>query len=341
VQSECLNFFKVIQSKEYQANKKNEPIQYLIKYGYGAHRASGVFLFDEAFESEIKTLYRNGASCGQVNKPYVAQKYVSNPLLLDKQNKFDFRIYMLVASVDPLIVYYHDGFLRVSLSKYDKNSTDKNVHFTNTHLSKEIFQKAQNDKLYDGMTEDELRDYQMWTMEDLQTYLLETGKITDENWLDNYLRPKFKEAFVHISRMAEESFYKSPSVFEMYGLDFVMDENLNIFLIECNASPQLIGTNQKKTSFLIKMLQDLFEIEYAYLRSRMQRVHKFVKEMEIKALLGENVDYENLRKEFDQININKLEPEFPINENSTFVKILDKNLQGAAAYFGHIHDQCI
>ena len=33
-------------------------------------------------------------------------------------------MYMLIASVDPLIVYYHDGFLRVSLTVYDKNSND-------------------------------------------------------------------------------------------------------------------------------------------------------------------------------------------------------------------------
>jgi len=141
--------------------------------------------------------------------------------------------------------------------------------------------------------------------------------------------------------MAEESFYKSSSVFEMYGLDFVMDENLNIFLIECNASPQLIGTSQKKTDFLTNMLRDLFEIEYAYLRSRMKRVHKFIQEMEIKTLLGQTLDYSILRKEFDQVNMNKLEPEFTISENSTFVKIVDKNLPPQSAYFSHIDDQCI
>ncbi len=31
---------------------------------------------------------------------------------------------MLVASIDPLIVYYHDGLARVSTHKYDKHSTD-------------------------------------------------------------------------------------------------------------------------------------------------------------------------------------------------------------------------
>jgi len=53
-------------------------------------------------------------------------------------HKFDFRIYMLIASTDPLTLFYHDGFLRVSLLKFEKNSTEKSVHFTNTALSKKI-----------------------------------------------------------------------------------------------------------------------------------------------------------------------------------------------------------
>ena len=106
--------------------------------------------------------------CGKLKQSLVAQKYISNPLLLDRGNKFDFRIYMLVASVNPLIVYYHDGFLRVSLSTYDKFSKTKNVHFTNTHLSKKVFAEARQK----GMNEQELRDYQMWMMEDLQNYLI-------------------------------------------------------------------------------------------------------------------------------------------------------------------------
>ncbi len=164
----------MINTDRYEQNKVQDPVQYLIKLGNGPHRAMGLFLMDDQFETDIRERYQNGEKCGVETASYVAQTYISNPLLLDRQNKFDFRIYMLVASTNPLIVYYHDGFLRVSLSKYEKESKEKNVHFTNTHLSKEIFAKAREDQLYDGMTEDELREYQMWGMEDLQTYLLES-----------------------------------------------------------------------------------------------------------------------------------------------------------------------
>jgi len=64
-------------------------------------------------------------------------------------HKFDFRIYMLIASTNPLTLYYHDGFLRVSLLIYNKNSTEKSMHFTNTALSKKIFE---NPNLYKNMT---------------------------------------------------------------------------------------------------------------------------------------------------------------------------------------------
>jgi len=342
VQSECQQFFEEINSLPFQQKKKEEPIQYLIKVGVGAHRAAGLALFDDQKEEELKQKYENGAKCGAITNSLVAQRYISNPQTLDKGNKFDFRIYMLVASVKPLIVYYHDGFLRLSLSKYDKSSKEKNVHFTNTHLSKAIFEEARLNKEYNGMTEDELRDYQMWLLEDLEDYLLKIGKIKDKTWIEKELRPKFIQAYVHLARMVEESFYKTSNTFELFGLDFVMDEDLNIWFIECNASPQLIGTNERKTQFLTKMLTDIFDIQYAYFRSRMTRAFKFIKEMKLEAEKNPAINYDEWKDKFEKtIDTNHLEPQFPISKDNSFVLIIDRNFQGSKAYFGNLSDDCI
>jgi len=126
---ECKEFFTLMNSQEFKESLKEEPMQYLIKIGYGAHRAKGVFLLDDNKTNSLNTQYNYGAKCGDVSDLLVAQKYISNPLLLDLNNKFDFRIYMLVASTNPLIVYYHDGFLRVSVTPYDKYSTDVNFPY--------------------------------------------------------------------------------------------------------------------------------------------------------------------------------------------------------------------
>lgn len=66
---------------------------------------------------------------------------------------------MLIASSNPLIAYYHDGFLRVSLPKYDLHSDDKASTLTNTELSKELFAKAKKGEKVYGMNETELRNF--------------------------------------------------------------------------------------------------------------------------------------------------------------------------------------
>lgn len=342
IEEECRAFFKEINSKNYKKKLTTDPIQYVIKIGYGSHRAQGVFLFDTDKTTELKQEYDNGKKCGVNNQSLVAQTYVTNPLLLDFNNKFDFRVYMLVASTNPLIAYYHDGFLRVSLHPYDKFSNDRSTHLTNTHLSKDIFAEVRDqNKTLNGMTEEELRNYQMWSLERLRDYLLESGKITDPNWLDNYLRPQFRQAFVHIVRMTAGSFWKQSNVFEMFGLDFMLDDNLNLWFIECNSSPQLIGTNDYKTKFLVTMLRDLFEIQYAYYRSRMQRLLGVIKQMQQESEKDGNIDYGYWRQEYARASSNRLEPEFTIRKANSFVKIIDKNELGPKAYFGNLRDECV
>lgn len=50
------------------------------------------------------------------------------------------------------------------------------------------------------------------------------GKIKDDKWLDNYLRPQFKKSFVHLVLMTQHMFLKESNVFEMFGLDFMLDD---------------------------------------------------------------------------------------------------------------------
>lgn len=97
---------------------------------------------------------------------------------------------MLVASTNPLIVYYHDGFIRASLSSYNRSSTNvslynfslelifaqKDTHLTNTFLAMKKFKDINDteNKVVNGMTEQEAKDYMLWSFERLENYLLES-----------------------------------------------------------------------------------------------------------------------------------------------------------------------
>jgi len=247
---------------------------------------------------------------------------------------------MLIASTNPTIVFYHDGFLRVSLKVYDKNSKDRTTHLTNTHLSKAIFAQAKDGK-YNGKTEAELRDYQMWTLPELEAYLFESGKVTDPNWLANYLRPQFQRAFIHTVRMSEKSFWKGSNVFEMFGLDFMLDSELNLWFIECNSSPQLIGTSPLKTKFLVTMLTDLFEIQYAYYKSRMHRVFQLFSKIDQEIVQEGMTNYTNWQVEYKKAVSNRLEPQFEISKNNSFIPIMDRSKTGDERYYGYLPSECI
>ena len=142
--------------------------------------------------------------------------------------------------------------------------------------------------------------------------------------------------------MVEGSLYPSAGVFELFGLDFVLDENLDIWFIECNGSPQLIGTNERKTKFLSKMLFDMFEIQQAYLKSRVLRAGEFVRNMVKEANKNPKINYSQYKEEFEaKINVNKIDPQFTISSSNGFQLIVDRNLQEPAALFGHISEDCI
>ena len=84
----------------------------------------GVFLFSQEYEDQLKNDYNDGDYCGENQQTLLAQQYIHNPLLLDHKHKFDFRIHVLIASTNPVMVYYHDGLVRVSLQEFDINSKD-------------------------------------------------------------------------------------------------------------------------------------------------------------------------------------------------------------------------
>ena len=336
---QCLDFFKEFNSQEYQKMKKERNVVYFRKIGANVHEGKGVFPVDNEEEVYIRKLYKNGALCGKVKDNNLIQYNVHNLLLLDNR-KFGFRMFLLIASTNPVLAYYHDGYARLSMNEYDPTSKEKKTFVTNIGVN---LKEASQGTIYQNMTPEQIQEHTCWFLEDFHRYLMEHNIIRDPNWLDNHLRPEFKKVMVHLIRMAQSGFFKKSSLFELFGLDFVMDENLELWFIEANSMPLIDGFTKDSTKLINKMMADTFEIVLGLLKSRMKRVITYInevtKEVNETGLSIRNLDQK--RNHFKKIAENYFEPEFVPSPDNTFYKIIDDREYGIKRYAGLIEKKCL
>ena len=141
---------------------------------------------------------------------------------------------------------------------------------------------------------------------------------------------------------------KDRTTFELYGVDFLLDTNLNLWFIEANSGPAIGGYSVPMEKFIVKMVQDHFEIVYGILKSRMKRIVKYVNKITqsgevLLNLEGEAVilDLEGKKKEFREITKNYFEKEFEPRPTNGFKKIIDANYEGVEMYQGLIEPECL
>ena len=152
---------------------------------------------------------------------YLVQDYIERPLLL-KQAKFDVRVYMLIASTSPYLVFYHRGYLRRSLTPYTSQSKDRKVYLTNTHYQ----------SLKEGF---KLSDH-IWTFDALQDYLTRTGKAS-AHYVDAVLDPYLKKVSNFVFQSARNKLKKRKGNWHLFGLDFMIDDRFQVHFIEANGYP--------------------------------------------------------------------------------------------------------
>jgi len=331
---QCKEFFKEFNSKNYQKLKKERTVVYFRKIGADVHEGKGVFPIIQSEEKKLRDMYKNGTLCGKIKYNYLMQTNVHN-LLLVTQRKFGFRMYLLIASVNPVIAYYHDGYARLSLNEYDPKSKEKGTFVTNIGVN--------IDQNFRNYTEDQIQDFTCWFLDRFHTYLMEQGRVHDRNWLDNYLRPEFKRVMIHLVRMAQKGFLKISSVYELFGIDYVMDDNLDLWFIEANAAPLIHGFTKESTVLINQMLVDTFDIVHGLLRSRMKRVISYVN------TLTKEIDPSDTRvrylgdkrKEFNELIKNSFDPEFMPRKNNTYELIIDETKTGTARYAKLLPKNCL
>ncbi|OXU23076.1 hypothetical protein TSAR_003252 [Trichomalopsis sarcophagae] len=183
------------------------------------------------------------------------QEFVERPYLVDGY-KFDIGIYTAITSIDPLRVYAYKGdvlfrFCPVQYYPFDAEVVDKYV-----------------------VGDDYLP---IWNVPSLKNYYTKLGFSMKESF-DSYVRSKgqdpqkmWDDCFEAIRsvilqkesqiREITKRFKGSRNFFELVRFDFTIDENLNVFMMEANMSPNLSSAHYPPNQLLYEqVLYNLFSL---------------------------------------------------------------------------------
>lgn len=69
---------------------------------------------------------------------------------------------------------------------------------------------------------------------------------------------------------------------EFFAVDFLLDDNLDVWVLEVNYNPQVLSVTPDRIRRNYKMLEDHFELQYIYLKSKLHRLSEFAKGLSAK-----------------------------------------------------------
>jgi tubulin polyglutamylase TTLL4 len=192
--------------------------------------------------------------------PYVIEEYIPRPLLITGR-KFDVRLYALVTSVFPLVIYFHPGGLCLfATSPYgtDGDLSDLTAHVTNYQINK----TSKNFVVCEGL--DERVENSKWSLGFLWRYLEEQGidwrRVKGD--VEDIAIATIIAGMCPVRNAHEKEISRQfrRSSYELLGVDLLIDEDLKIWLLEVNITPGMVGTSDLDIFVKKRVAYDMFNI---------------------------------------------------------------------------------
>ena len=175
------------------------------------------------------------------------QKYIESPLLY-KNRKCDMRIWVLLTH-DMKVYFFKEGHLKTCSVQYDLNSEDAFTHITNYSFQKynsnfQKFEKGNEVPFYEfqKFIDEKYPEKNYQIKKDLMKQIKDIIKVT-MLCIKNKIN-KFNRNYQ----------------FEIFGYDFMMDSDFNVFLIEVNFNPGLEISSPWIKIVVPRMLDDALRL---------------------------------------------------------------------------------
>lgn len=128
------------------------------------------------------------------------------------------------------------------------NLDDDAIHLTNNAIQKNCANYGVHE------------DGNQLSYADCRKWLQQIGRSASD--FDNFILPKMKYYAAISLFSARKKFNTSRRkfCFEMFGFDYILDSDLNVFLIECNTNPCIEESSNLLKRLIPRMLDDMFKL---------------------------------------------------------------------------------
>jgi len=207
--------------------------------GYGGNRMCVYRAGSEAFNSTI--LKRKTT--------LAVQRYMHNPYLLAGLYKFHFRCYMVITNAsNPLRAWlWKNSQIQFATHKFDLTQVEQNfnkyAHITNYKVNNE-----KKNRKFACANKPGITIGTEWSFQRFVDYMAKECPAFSEDKFWSDLKEIAKVVATklttskHVMKAIKKNNLFQPHHFEIYGLDILLDENLNLAMTEANTQPGLDDT---------------------------------------------------------------------------------------------------
>jgi len=241
------------------------PKTFLIPHEYSEfaathHRMRGAWIVKPVASSRGRGIFLvNHPNQVPLEEPMVVAKYIDNPLLING-HKSDLRLYVLVTSYDPLIIYlYEEGLVRFATVKYDNSG--KNLWNPCMHLCNYSINKYHSDYIKSSDPDNDDQGHK-WSLSAFLKHLkannIDTTTLMQS--IEDVIIKSIISVEFPVNSACKMFVPHRNNCFELYGFDILVDSELKAWLIEVNLSPSLNVDTPVDMKIKSAMISDLMTL---------------------------------------------------------------------------------